>query len=57
MALKHPHVFLCIVPIDGNAAVQCATPIFRDGVLLLQSVEEVEGIFFANILDPEVVHN
>jgi len=48
---------LVVVKIQGDAAVFLARPIFVDHVVLLEDTDEVVGVFFAHVFDPEIINN
>ena len=48
---------LGVVPLESETAVETAGPVSGDGVLGAEAVEQMFGMFFANILDAKVVDN
>ena len=48
---------LGVVPIEGEAKVFPAGPILRNLIVRLECRNEVVSVFFANVFDPEIVHN
>jgi hypothetical protein len=44
-----------IVPIDGEAAVEETSPVGGAGVEVLEGLDEMIGMLFANVLDSKVV--
>jgi len=48
---------LVVVKIKGDAAVFFVCPIFVNHVVLLEDANEVVGVFFAHVFDPEIINN
>lgn len=44
-----------VIPVEGDADVTPATPIGSDFIVFLKSVEQVEGVFLAHVLDGVVI--
>ena len=45
-----------IIPSKVDSCKFCAFPVYGDLVVLLKSLEEMEGVFFSHIFDAEVVN-
>ena len=46
-----------IVPGNGKSTEEGTVPVDVDGVHFLEGLDEVVGVFLANVLDPEVIKN
>ena len=46
-----------IVPVNGESVEEGTGPVDRDGIQFLEVLDEVVGVFLANVLDPKVVNN
>ncbi len=44
-----------VIPLQFYPAVEIALPVFGDFVFFLDAVDEVSGMFFSDIFDPEIV--
>ena len=44
-----------VVPLDGEAAVECTGPVCGDFVEGLEGGDEMLGIVFVDVLDPKVI--
>jgi hypothetical protein len=51
------HIFVGVIPADGEAVEQCAAPILGDRVELTKGPEEVLGMLGANVFDAEIVND
>ena len=49
--------FFGVVPFDSEATIKFAFPVGGKGVKVLQGIDEMVGIVFANIFDAKVVNN
>ena len=45
-----------IIPSKVNSCKFCSFPVYGDLVVLLKSLEEMEGVFFSHIFDSEVIN-
>ena len=45
-----------IIPSEVDSCKFCPFPVYGDLVVLLKSLEEMEGVFFSHIFDAEVVN-
>ena len=45
-----------IIPIEVNSCKFCAFPVCGDLLVLLESLEEMEGVFFSHIFDAKVAN-
>ena len=48
---------LDVVPVERESKVHSAVPINQNLVELLEGIDEVVGMFLANIFDPKIVNN
>jgi hypothetical protein len=48
-------VFVFVVPLEGDTTVQFAFPIDVQGVMFLEGIEKVVGMFFANIFNAKII--
>ena len=46
-----------VVPIDGESTEEGTGPVYGDGVDFLEGLDEVVGVFFADLLDPKVIND
>ena len=46
-----------IVPVDDESAEEGNGPVDGDGVEFLESLDEVVGVLFADVLDPKVIND
>ena len=46
-----------IVPVIGESAEEGTGPVYGDGIQFLEGLEEVVGVFFAEVLDPKVIND
>ena len=46
-----------VVPVNGKSAEEGTGPVNGDGVQFLEGLDEVIGVFLADVLDPKVVDN
>ena len=46
-----------IVPVNGESAEERTGPVDGDGVEFLEDLDELVGIFLANVLDPKVIND
>jgi hypothetical protein len=51
------HMFVFIIPFQSNAMVEATSPIFSNGVVRFQSINDMLGMFFSHILDTKIIHN
>ena len=50
------HLSALVVPIKCDANVSLAVPFAGEGVVFFQRSFEMKGVFFANVLDSEVIN-
>ena len=50
------HVSLCVVPFEGDSAVECTFPILFECVVCAEGVNEVVSMLFSFIFDSEIVN-
>jgi hypothetical protein len=50
------HVFLGIIPLNGEPAEQSSVPIFGVCVEFAECPKEVQGVLFSDVLDAEMVN-
>jgi hypothetical protein len=47
---------VCMVPLY-NATVKATSPIFRNGVVIFQSINEMLDMLLSHILDTKIIHH
>ena len=45
-----------IVPVNGESKEEGTGPVNGDGIQFLEGLDEVVGVFLANVLDPKVIN-
>ena len=51
------YLSVLVVPVESESDVFTTTPIFRDLVVLLECVCEVEGVGFCTVFDSKIIDN
>ena len=46
-----------IVPVNGESTEEVTGTVNGDGIQFLEGLDEVVGVFFADVLDPKVINN
>ena len=46
-----------IVPVNVKSAEEGTGPVNGDGIQFLEGLDEVVGVFLANVLDPKVIND
>ncbi len=49
------HVTLCVVPFEGDSAVECAIPILFECVVFAECCDEVVGMLLAFVFDSKII--
>ncbi len=50
------HVTLCVVPFEGDSAVECTVPILFECVVCAECIDEVVGMLLSFIFDSKVIN-
>ena len=45
------------VPVNGESVEEGTGPVNGDGIQFLEGLDEVVGVFFADVLDPKVIND
>ena len=46
-----------IFPVNGKSTEEGTVPVYTDGIQILEVLDEMVGIFLANVLDPKVIND
>ena len=53
---RQVHTFVAIIPVHIETKVTCALPIVGDRVIFLEGVNEMLGMFPADVFYSEIIH-